>query len=211
MPEERASREWDAARYERERRGFIESRSLRRPITLHAVLIFTVTGVVGWATSFLLLKAGAANMPLRYAASFLVAYLAFALSVRVWSDFMRQERGSGAGWDGSGLDLPLVDSEGCLFVVGIFVAALILAGLFTLLGGVPLLLDVAFEVVFAGVMVRRLGRVEKVGDWSGKLVRSTWLPALVIALVLVSAAGWLQHKAPEARTLVQAVKLLGAK
>ena len=208
MAEESRPGEWDAARYQREMRSFIEKRSLLRPITLHAALIFTVTGMLGWLCSWILLKAGTVNMPLRYAASFLVSYLVFALCVRVWADSMRQER-DGNLLEGAA-DFAGADGEGCLFVAAVFLVSLVLAGLFALLGGVPLLLEVAFEVVFAGVVVRRLGRRETLGDWSGRLVRGTWLPALLIGLALVAVAGWLHHQAPHARTLAEAVRALRA-
>jgi hypothetical protein len=58
--------------------------------------------------------------------------------------------------------------------------------------------------------VRRLGRRERVGDWSGQLVRGTWFPAFVVGVVLVAASGWLQHQAPAARTLAEAWRALHA-
>lgn len=209
MPEDSRPGEWDTARYEREKRSFVEKRSLLRPITLHAALIFTATGVVGWGFSWLLLQAGATSMPLRYAATFVVAYLAFLACVRLWADSMRRER-DGNLFEGA-TDLPAADAEGCLFVVAAFLVSLVAASFFSLFGGVALLLEVAFEVVFAGVVVRRLGRRETLGDWSGRLVRGTWLPALLVGLALVSAAGWLQKKAPEARTVAEAVRVLRAR
>lgn len=204
MPETKDSREvWDSARYEREKRDFVERRALLRPITLHLALIFMVTIFAGWFCSWLLLRAGATNMPMRYAVSFLFAYLAFAVAVRVWADAMRQDRASSETnwWDFADFG---GDAEGCLVVVAVFLVSVLVAGLVTLMGGVPLLLEIAFEVVFAGVVVRRLGRRERIGDWTGQLVRRTWLPALAIAFVLVAAAGWMQHKVPQARTLAQA-------
>ena len=204
MPEE-PSGDWDAARYQREKRNFIASRALLRPITLHAGVIFALTGLAGWGTSGLLLLSGLRHMALRYAIAFGVAYLVFALAVRVWADFLRQERK--ADWTEGGWDFPAGgDGEGCLLVLAALAIGLLAASLVTLLGGVPLLLEVAFEVVFAGVVVRRLGRRETIGDWRGRLLRNTWLPALAIALVLVIVAAWLQHRAPEARTLPEAVR-----
>lgn len=210
MPEERASEDWDAARYQRERRSFIERRLLLRPVTLHAGLIFGVTGFAGWLASKLLLALGMRNMPLRYALAFLLSYLVFALAVRVWSDFMRAERDGASGWGGGFLQ-GADGGEGCLMVLAFLLAGLLLAAVFALFGGGSLLLEVAFEVVFAGVVVRRLGRRETVGDWSGRLLRNTWLPATVAALVLVTAAGWLQHEVPAARTLGEAVRALWPK
>lgn len=205
MPEGSSPPEWDAARYEREKRGFIERRRLRQPVTLHAALIFAFTVAAGWGCSFVLLAAGMRSMPLRYGLSFLAAYPVFLLCVRVWADAMRRDEPARGDW---GWDAPAVDGEGCAVMLVALLAGTVLAGFFGLFGGAQLLLEVAFEVVFAGVVVRRLRGRETVGDWSGRLLRGTWFPALVIGLVLLSAAGWLQHQAPGAHTLAEAIRQL---
>ena len=199
------SEEWDPARYEREKRNFIESRSRFRFIYFHAALIFTVTWLAGWACSWALLKFGMGSMPLRYGLSFLLAYLVFVGCVRVWADFMRAERGSS---DGAGFDLPVADGEGCAIVMVCLLLGLLLAGVFALAGGLPLLLEVAFEVVFAGAIVKRLSRRQEVGSWFAALVRHTWLRALVVWFLLVATAGLLQHQAPEVKTFAEAASAL---
>jgi hypothetical protein len=202
--------DWDRARYEREKRNFIESRSRFRPLYFHAALIFTVTWLAGWASSWALLKLGMGGMPLRYGLSFLLSYLVFVGCVRVWADFMRAERGNGFS-DAGGFDLPFVDSEGCAVVMAGLSLGLLLAGVFALAGGLPLLLEVAFEVVFAGVIVKRLSRRQEVGNWFAALVRQTWLHALVAWALLVSAAGLLQQQAPEVNTFAAAIKAIWIK
>jgi hypothetical protein len=72
----------------------------------------------------------------------------------------------------------------------------------------PLLLEVAFEVAFAGVIVRRLSGRRTLGDWLGALVRNTWLHALVTLCILVALAAWLQFSAPQASTFAAAVKTI---
>ena len=202
--------EWDPARYQRERRNFIESRSRFRPIYFHAALIFTMTWLAGWACSWALLKFGVENMPLRYGVSFLLSYLVFIACVRVWADFMRAERGDGSV-DAGGFDLPFVGFEGCAVVIAGLLLGLAVAGVFAMTGGLPLLLEVAFEVVFAGVVVKRLTRRQELGDWLSSVVRHTWLHALVAGLLLVAAAALLQHQAPEAKTFAAATKALWRK
>lgn len=196
--------EWDAAEYQRRKRDFVESRLLRRFVYLHAALIFTVTWLAGWLASWVLLRAGLVHMPGRYALAFLFSYLVFVAVVRVWADFMRQERGSGE----VPIDMPLVDAEGCGIVLVVALAALVIAALFAASGGLPLLLEAAFEVVFAGVVVRRARRRQVLGEWARVLVRNTWIHALVVLLLLVAVAGWLQHRVPEAQTFAQAVRVL---
>ena len=200
--------EWDRARYEREKRNFIESRSRFRPLYFHAALIFILTWIAGWACSWALLKFGVGSMPLRYGLSFFLAYLVFVGCVRVWADFMRAERSSS---DGGYFDMPVADGEGCAIVVVCLLLGLLLAGIFAITGGLPLLLEVAFEVVFAGVIVKRLSRRQELGDWFAALVRHTWLHALVTWFVLVAVAGALQHQAPEAKTFAGATKALWLK
>ena len=197
--------EWDPARHERKKRNFIESRSRFRPLYFHAALIFTLTWLAGWACSWALLKFGLGSMPLRYGLSFLLAYLVFVGCVRVWADFMRAERSSS---DVGYFDLPVADGEGCAIVMACLLLGLLLAGVFGLTGGLPLLLEVAFEVVFAGVIVKRLSRRQEVGNWFATVVRHTWLHALVAGLVLVIVAGLLQHQAPGAKTFARATKAL---
>ena len=200
------SEQWDRGRYEREKRNFIETRRNLRPVLLHVSLIFTATWLAGWGFSVLLLMFGMTNMPARYAISFFLSYLVFIACVRVWADLIRAEHGG--GWDGGGLDAGGVDGEGCLVVLVVLALGLVASGLFAVIGGLPLLLEVAFEVAFAGVIVRRVSRKLTVGDWLGALIRNTWLHALAALIVLVTVAAVLQAKAPEAKTFAAAVKSL---
>jgi hypothetical protein len=86
--------------------------------------------------------------------------------------------------------------------------AFVVAGLFALTGGLPLLLEAAFEVAFAGIMVRRLSRIEVLGNWAGRLFHTTWIHAGVTLLVLVAIAAGVQQRAPKAKTFAEAIKSL---
>ena len=123
---------------------------------------------------------------------------------------MRTERADGLS-DIGGLDLPGADGEGCAILAVCLFLGFLLAGVFALAGGLPLLLEVAFEVVFAGVLVKRLSRQHKVGNWLAALVQHTWLHALVALLFVVTAAGLLQHQAPEVQTFAAAIKAIWPK
>ena len=200
------SDDWDSARYQREKRQFIESRLKFRSVYTHTALIFTVTWLAGWLCSWALLTFGVQSMPLRYGISFLLSYLVFIACVRHWANYMRAERGS-ANADG-GLDFAGADSEGCLVVFAALIVGLLVAALFAMSGGLALLLEVAFEVAFAGIIVRRLSRKQKLGAWLGRLVRNTWLHALATLVVLVVVAAVLQGKAPQANTFSEVLKVL---
>lgn len=188
------------------KRNFIETRLRFRSVGLHAALIFGATWAAGWVASAVLLRTGVSNMPLRYAISFALSYPVFFLCVRVWADFMRRER-SGS-WDlGSSIDFP-VDGEGCLIFLIALMLGFVLATFFVWTGGAALLLEVAFEVVFSGTLVQRLGRTEIVGKWARALWWKTLPHALCVLIVLSGIAYWLQTKAPTAMTFAQAVKVV---
>ena len=73
------------------------------------------------------------------------------------------------------------------------------------------LLEVAFEVAFAGTVVRRLGRTEMIGSWARALLVGTWVHALVALVVLVATAAVLQRAVPDARTFAAAVKAIASR
>ena len=192
---------WDYREYLRQRRNFLAHRGEHHPMVLATSLIFTATWLAGWLISAGLLLLGMHSMPLRYALAFLVSYGAFFICVRVWCNSVHHDRG---GNDLSGVDL-LGGGEGCLVVLAIMLACLLIAGAFWASGGFTVLLEAAFEVAFAGTVVRRLGRTEIVGNWAGRLLAGTWAQAFTALVLLVTFAAWLQHKAPAATTLSQAV------
>lgn len=194
---------WNKSEYEREKRNFIKNRLHARAVITHATIIFTVTWLAGWFFSYMLLNFGMPSMPMRYGISFALAYLVFLGCVRVWAGMMASERGG--QWDPGGVDAPFVgDGEGCLVVLGIMIMGVIVAGAFALTGGLPLLLEVAFEVVFSGVMIRRLTYIETVGNWVQTLIRNTWVHASAVLCILVGIALWLQIQVPDAKTFAQA-------
>jgi hypothetical protein len=196
---------WSPFDYAREKRNFIKSRLHGHTVLFHASVIFTLTWLAGWLFSMLLLKFGMTDMPFRYVISFSLAYGVFIFVVRPWAGFMRNERGE--GWESRFSDFAFGDAEGCLWALGVLAVGIVVAGVFAFFGGLPLLLEVAFEVVFAGVMVRRLNRIEAIGDWVSRLVRNTWVHASVTLVLLFVVAAWLQNEAPTAKTFSQAIKV----
>jgi hypothetical protein len=193
---------WDTREYLRQRRAFFADRQRRHPMLTATTLILIVTWFVGWACSALLLwLGGLTSMPLRYAISFIVSYGAFFLCVRVWCNSVHHNRGDGSNLDGGG-----VDPEGCLYVLAIALAAFVVAGLFWASGGFTALLEAAFEVAFAGTVVRRLSHTEIVGHWARALFLNSWMQALAALVILVGIAAALQRAAPGAETFSRAVQ-----
>ena len=144
------------------------------------------------------------SMPVRYGLGFVLAYGVFFACVRLWCGHVnaRRESSGNLGLDGS------VDGEGCLVVMAAIALGLLVAGLFWMSGGVAALLEAAFEVAFAGTVVRRLGRTEIVGDWARTLFVTTWPQALAMLLVLIGIAATLQRAAPGAATFADAVSVV---
>ncbi|HKX41843.1 MAG TPA: hypothetical protein VJO99_11845 [Burkholderiaceae bacterium] len=192
---------WDSREYQRQRQTFFAGVERRQSMLLITTLIFTVTWLVGWGCSALLLHVGWNSMPLRYAASFLVSYAAFFGCARLWCNQVAERRG---GFDVGSLD-PGVDGDGCLVLLAALALALVVGGLFWMSGGFAALIEAAFEVAFAGTIVRRLGRTERVGHWARALFAGTWPQALAMCILLVGIAATLQRAAPGAITFADAV------
>lgn len=199
--------DWSWRDYLKQRRDFVEARRQRTSIS-GVALVFIATLLAGWACSVVLWRVlGMASMPLRYALSTAVVYAAFFPAIRVWADHQRplqtEHRGS-SSWGDLG-DVP-ADGEGCLIALAVVALGFLAAGLVAAFGGFAVLLEVAFEVAFAGVLVRRaLHPSFAVGRWWQVLLRRTWLPALLMAALLVWAAAQLQQHAPQAHTLGEAL------
>jgi hypothetical protein len=205
-----AKNSWDAARYALEKRRFIADRLRYRFIAAHTWVIFTATWASGWGVSGLLLSAGMKNMPLRYGLALAVSYPVFFLCVRVWAGAMRSAHAADNLFKLRYADLSNVpaDGEGCLVALVALAVGGLLAVVFMLIGGPELLLEVAFEVAFAGTLVRRLRHFQVVGNWKERLVRSTAPFALAVMLGLVAIAAGLQHRVPSATTFAQACRIL---
>jgi hypothetical protein len=199
---------WDWRRERNEREQFVSERLQHRPPVLAVALIFMAVWLSGWACSALLLRAGLVSIPLRYGISTLLSYGVFVLTVGWWCRLAvapvkpPTERSRWYHW----LDIPSSGDEGCLIVLGALLVALLVSGIVWLLGGYAVLLEVAFEVAFAGTLVRRLGHDHTLGNWSSTLLRRTWPLALLMTSIVVGIGAKLQHDHPEASTIAQAIR-----
>lgn len=175
----------------------------------HVWLMITLTWLAGWAISALLKMKGLSNMPARYAISFAGSYLIFAGLVRAWANhaqaYPAQRR---ADSDGGYVDWPSIANEGCFVVLGIALVSLLISGGVWLLGGFPLLLEVVFEVAFAGTVVRGIRPNFVLGQWFRRFLELTWLRAALIAACFVGVAAAMQTKAPTATTFAQAWRII---
>jgi hypothetical protein len=201
---------WDWRTERNARHRFVEERLQHRKPFWAVTFIFCAVWLTGWACSAVLKAQGMDSMPLRYAISWVVSYLMFFWLVRIWCDYAAKPVSVDAGKKASdgGLpgDIPIVDGEGCLIVVAILVVFMALSGIFWIVGGYALLLEVAFEVAFAGTLVSGLRATHRVGGWARTLFRRTLLPALLVGAMLVCFADKMQRDHPGAKTMTQAFK-----
>ena len=207
---------WDRKRYEQEKHSFIQRRIHHAPLWGQFTLIFGTAWGAAWLCSWYLLHyfaeahPWAKNLPTRYAFAFLFAYACFFLAVRIWIEIVKQEpEHQVEQLDVTSTNVAVVDGEGCFIVIAVLLVGFIVSGIFLFIGGAPMLLEAAFEAAFAGVVVRRpLSGDFVLGDWKLRLLQNTWKQALIGILVLVSVAAWLQHQAPQAKTLADAVRIM---
>jgi hypothetical protein len=198
---------WNPQEIARQKQQFIAQR-VDHVGGLGLFLVFAVTAAATWFWAQALLSWGLRNLPLRYAITGVVAYAVFACCVRVWADFQKRiERKNTSTSELAEASLDAAssfDEAGCVVVIGVALAWVLGIAAFGALwafGGIAALLEVAFEVAFAGVVVRSLRKTETVGDWLGVLLRKTALPAALITLAAVGFAAWGQSRFPQAVTL----------
>ena len=201
---------WDERKERNERHVFVSRRLDQAPPVTAVALMFTGTWLCAWLASAGLLQLGLQSMPLRYALAFALAYVCFFGFVRIWCDFAKREperKNSSTSFD-----VPSGgDAEGCLIVLAAVALAFVLSGLFWLIGGYGLLLEVAFEVAFAGTVVRGIGRQSMLGNWPKVLFQRTWWIALIVMVAVAAFAAMMQSAAPQALTAAQAYKSIKAK
>jgi hypothetical protein len=108
-----------------------------------------------------------------------------------------------------GLD---VDDGGfLLMVIGIVVLALVTAvtgaAVYLFVLAPVLLVDAAFSALLAGGLVKSVRRMDE-PDWEGSVLRSTWKPFAVVAMMATVAAVVIHVMVPGARTLGEILMLL---
>jgi hypothetical protein len=198
------------------KRSFIKRVMANHMIGLHLFLIFMACWMFAWFVTATLVFLGVKWMVLRYAIAFGSSYVFFFYLVNLWissvnwndspqlvrnSDFSDEIGSYGEPWWGH-------ESSFWMYTILLFGAVLIgiLTLGFSLLGGVAMFLEVVFEALFAGVIVRTLRGKIMLGYWEKKLFRSTWLPALIMLILLCTAAWKIQETYPQASTINEAVK-----
>jgi hypothetical protein len=173
-------------------------------------LVLGLVAGAAWACShFMLSKWQMTSMPVRYLVSGSVAYLVFVVLIRIWADWIQEESQyysvrrnvtEGAAWEA------VPEAMGSWIVVSGLMLVLVLV--MALFGGVAVLLEVAFEVAFAGVIVEHAARINVVGSWFRLLLRKTMWRAVLMTVLWALLGAYLQYKVPSAVTLSQALNRL---
>lgn len=132
-------------------------------------------------------------------------------------DFAVLDAGGGGVADAlPGIDLPDVDlggaDEGCLPVVILMLILALLAavfgvGVYVVWQAPFLLAEAAFEAALAAGLVGSARRVDDPG-WIGGALRGSWKPFLWVLAITVLMALLVAHFVPQARTLLEAARLL---
>jgi hypothetical protein len=114
--------------------------------------------------------------------------------------------GGGGGGGGFSLDGDLGELVVVVLLVA-FVAVLVGGGIYLVYEAPVILSEAAFEFLLASGLLRVSRRV-RAGEWSGSVLRSTWIPfagALLLAVLLGAAAG---HACPTAVKMAQVLACL---
>jgi hypothetical protein len=193
------------------KRNFIALVQERHSVGFHLFWMFLFTWLFAWLIAAILVAYGMKSMPMRYAIAFAGSYVFFYLLVKFWIHSTNwiggaaRKNNEGGGWG----DIASVGDlgEGCLPVVLAILAVMLFTWVVYMFGGATILLEVVFEALFAGVVVRTLKGKVKLGNWHIKLFQVTWLPALIMLVLLCGFAWKIQDAYPSANTINEAIKL----
>jgi hypothetical protein len=169
--------------------------------------VLALVASAAWYCSYLMLtKWHITSMPIRYLISGFVAYLPFILLIRIWAIWIQGESQYYSLNREFTEEMALETFPHSLVESAVIYAmTLAIVLVMALFGGVAVLLEVAFEVAFAGVIVEHAARIKVVGSWFSLLLQKTmWRAALMTTLWALLGA-YLQYKVPSAATLSQAL------
>lgn len=193
---------------------------------LRMLLIVLLTGACGFIASFLLLRAGLASMPLRYALAMAIAYAAFLLLLRAWMarpgyttpDFadvpdpgvmkLDDPHASGAAHapdaGGNAFDGFDVSAAADEWVIPLLLVAailtMLLASVWIIFSAPTLFAELLLDGVLSASLYRRLRRLDR-RHWLDTALRRTIWPFAATAFVLILFAFVAQHYVPGARSL----------
>lgn len=196
-------------------------------LRFHVSMILLFTILVGWLVDWLLLKAGARSMALRYTTSILFAYGAFILGTYAWIEYsgVREYIKARTANNLVGDDVPrkpkdnldtytgfegLLDPLGCM-VLGegcatVFAVFFVLFLLFYFFGGYLYLntatffADIVLELLLAAGLLKGISRYESSG-WMSSVLNSTYWSLVYTIVIALLFAWWAHEYYPTAITL----------
>lgn len=201
--------QWTERQERNERHAFVSQRLDHSPPVFAVMLMCIGMWLIGWLTSAALLARGMHLLPMRYAIAFIAAYCCLFCFVRIWGEYARRQPDSKTEKLQKSINPVL--GEGLVWLFPFFIIPLLVSAAVWLVGGYALLLEVAFEIAFAGTVVRGVSKQTLVGHWALSLLRRTWLLALLVMALLCAFAAMMQHAAPETDTIAQAYMAIRAK
>lgn len=87
-----------------------------------------------------------------------------------------------------------------LIVLGILLAIVFGAALYMIYSAPYILSEAAFEFVLSAGLIRSMKKIDDV-EWKGSILRTTWMPFIVVLLLALIAAAVLHAQYPEAHKL----------
>ncbi len=200
---------------------------------IQMVFILSVTGATGFIFSFLLLKAGLAQMWIRYPVSALLSYVVFLFLLRLWIQYqgtvkpeMSEDDASEAAEnimdsisDAIDIKIPLrtdassgLDSDEIVFLVILLVAlcAGVLVCSYVVFTAPNLFAELILDAFIMNRIYRRVNCSYDAG-WLATALRRTWIPALLLAACLSLAGFCMQEIAPKASSIGPFIEELAEK
>jgi uncharacterized membrane protein YgcG len=102
-----------------------------------------------------------------------------------------------AGSDSSSFSLDDIDGAGAIVVLLIFlvIAALLGGSIYLIIEAPVILSEAAFNALLSGGMIRATGRMRG-EDWTGSILKATWIPFMIIAVITIGSAAVLTKVFP---------------
>jgi len=129
--------------------------------------------------------------------------------------------GASASWDSSGSgssgssdfslpDVDVGDGEGAGVIIVLIIAGALLAvvfggGIFLIYQAPQILSEAAFQMLLTGGLIRSARNMSS-GDWVGSVLRRTWIPFALIALISVILGFAIEHFCPGSHRLMDAIR-----
>jgi hypothetical protein len=95
---------------------------------------------------------------------------------------------------------PSSDLSSFGFHIGILLSLVFGAGLYMIYSAPYILSEAAFEFILSAGLIKSMRKIDD-AEWQGSILRTTWMPFVVVLLLAVVAAVVIHSQYPEAHKL----------